>query len=128
VPSLLDTLAEAAAHLAGPIHCEAGPGTAWFNGNRVLQVPVAGLDEAAAAVRSATMPVVPDPDDRPARFTGHLTIARTKRHPPAAPVRAAVGGIAFNAAFDVDHLDLVASEPTPHGHRYTVLGRATLLQ
>jgi RNA 2',3'-cyclic 3'-phosphodiesterase len=126
VPSLIDALAEAAAKQAGPIHCEAGPGTAWFGGERVLQIPVAGLDTAAGDVRSATVPVVPDSGHGPSRFTGHITIARTKRHRPGTPARAAVCGISLSATFDVDHFDLVASQPTPQGHRYTVMGRVPL--
>src|ERR1700722_11262920 len=35
VPSLTGAMAVATATLPGPIHCEAGPGTAWFNGDRV---------------------------------------------------------------------------------------------
>ena len=54
VPALADTLRSAAAELPDSIHCEVGPGTAWFGGDRVLHIPVSGLDRAADAIRRAT--------------------------------------------------------------------------
>ncbi len=92
---------------------------------RVLQLPAAGLDEVAAAVRVATVPLVPtsEPDEPP--FNGHLTLARAKgRLGPAA--RDALAGIPFEAEFEVAHVDLVASAPSPQGHVYTTVTRAAL--
>ena len=92
---------------------------------RVLQVPAAGLDDVAAAVRDATVPLVPeaDPDEPP--FNGHLTLARAKgRLGPTA--RAALEGIPFEAQFDVPHVDLVSSTPSPSGHVYATVRRAPL--
>ena len=124
VDGLGAALARAAAAHAGPARCRLGPATAWFTGVRVLQVPAAGLEDVAAAVRHATVPLVPerDPDEPP--FNGHLTLARAKgRLGPTA--RAALEGIPFEAKFDVPHVDLVASTPSPHGHVYdTVAGGA----
>jgi 2'-5' RNA ligase len=126
VPALVDALGAAAGNLAGPVHCEVGPRTAWFNGERVLQIPVAGLDEAADAVRSATVPVVPDTNHGDAPFTGHLTIARSKGRRLNGSARAPLAGIPFFATFDVDCLDLVASRSSTEGHRYTTLARVPL--
>ena len=77
LPDLVAALEGAARSIGGPIHCEAGPATAWFPGGRVLQVPVVGLEEAADAVRDATRSLVPAPDHR-GRFTGHLTLGRAR--------------------------------------------------
>ena len=125
VDGLGAALARAAAAHAGPARCRLGPATAWFTGVRVLQVPAAGLEDVAAAVRHATVPLVPerDPDEPP--FNGHLTLARAKgRLGPTA--RAALEGIPFEAKFDVPHVDLVASTPSPHGHVYDTVARAEL--
>jgi 2'-5' RNA ligase len=112
--------------MAGPLRCEVGPGTAWFSGERVLQFPVAGLDEAAEAVRRATLPLVPDSNDGEAPFTGHLTVARSKQHGLDATVRAALAGVPFTASFDVNSFDLVASLLSSVGPRYTTLARVPL--
>jgi 2'-5' RNA ligase len=126
VPALVDALGAAAANLANPIHCEVGPRTAWFGGERVLQLPVAGLDEAADAVRSMTLPLVPGSSQGETRFTGHLTIARWNGPRLNASPRDATAGVPFSASFDVDHFDLVASQATTEGHRYTTLARVPL--
>ena len=49
VPALGDALRSAVAAVPGPVECRLGPGTGWFTGVRVLQVPAAGLDALAAA-------------------------------------------------------------------------------
>jgi RNA 2',3'-cyclic 3'-phosphodiesterase len=125
VEPLGDALTQATSRLAGPVRCRLGPTTDWFTGVRVLQVPASGLDEVAAAVRDATLPLVPEPEDHEAPFNGHLTLARAKgRLGPAA--RAALAGIPFEAEFDVPHVDLVGSTPSPNGHAYATLARARL--
>ena len=92
---------------------------------RVLHVPAAGLDGIAAAVRDATIPLVPEPEPDEPPFNGHLTLARAKgRLGPTA--RAALAGIPFEAEFEVPHVDLVASTPSPEGHVYATLVRAPL--
>jgi 2'-5' RNA ligase len=126
VPGLADALGDAAGSMAGPLRCEVGPGTAWFSGERVLQIPVAGLDEGAEAVRRATLPLVPDPNHDEAPFTGHLTVARSKQHPLDASTRAALAGVPFAASFDVNSFDLVASLLSSEGARYTTLARVPL--
>src|SRR5271165_4686941 len=120
-----EALAAGAADFPGPVECRLGPATGWFTGVRVLQLPASGLDELASAVRAATRAVVPGPGRGEPPFNGHLTLARAKgRLGPTA--QAALAGIPFAARFAVGHVDLVASEPSPRGHVYSTLVRATL--
>jgi RNA 2',3'-cyclic 3'-phosphodiesterase len=126
VRALEDALGVAVQMLAGPALCQIGPGTEWFSGDRVLQIPVAGLSEMASDVWSATVPVVPDLNHNEPPFTGHLTLARSARRRPDASTRAAVAGIPIAASFVVDHLDLVASELSADGPHYTTLVRLPL--
>ncbi len=120
-----DALEARAAVLAGPVDCRLGPTTAWFTGVRVLQLPAHGLDALAEAVREATAPVVAERAGGAPPFNGHMTLARVKGHlGPRA--QAELDGIPFAAGFAVDHVDLVASTPSPRGHVYTTIRRATL--
>jgi RNA 2',3'-cyclic 3'-phosphodiesterase len=125
LPDLATALREAVGGIAGPIRCDVGPATQWFPGVRVLQVPVAGLEEAADAVRKATARVTPEAD-RDGRFTGHLTLARATAGPSNDTTRGALAGIPFTATFDVDSLDLVVSTLSAGGPRYESLMRAPL--
>jgi RNA 2',3'-cyclic 3'-phosphodiesterase len=126
VPALVDALGDAAGSMAGPLLCEVGPGTAWFSGERVLQIPVAGLDEGAEAVRRATLPLVPDSNHGEAPFIGHLTVARSKHRRLDASARAALAGVPCAASFDADSFDLVASLLSSEGPRYSTLARVPL--
>jgi 2'-5' RNA ligase len=83
-----------------------GPATARL-GRSVLVVPVAGLDEVAAAVRH--------PDDGP--FRGHLTLARMRR----GSVPSAVVGTEVSARWRARRATLVASETHPSGARYRIV-------
>lgn len=78
-----------------------------------LVVPVAGVDELAAAVVRAT-----DGVGEPARheFRGHLTVARLR---PGAS--SAVEGTPVDANFEVVEVALVASDLTPAGAVYTTV-------
>jgi len=89
-----------------------GPATSAFGG-RVLHVPVAGLDELASVVTSATDGVGQPPEPR--AFLGHITLARGSdlRSLTGAPVR---------ATWTVEEITLVASE----AGRYEVLRRRPL--
>jgi RNA 2',3'-cyclic 3'-phosphodiesterase len=126
VPDLVHALEAATEELPGSIPCEVGPGTAWFGGDRVLHIPVSGLDRAAVDIREATVPIVPDLDPVNAHFTGHLTVARTKRGRLAPPERSALTGVALATSFYVDSIDLVGSQAHPGGVRYTTLARVPL--
>ena len=107
-----------------PGRCRLGPETDWFTGVRVLQVPASGLDEVAGAIRDATLPLVPEPEPDEPPFNGHLTLARAKGRLGAA-ARAELAGIPFEADFDVPHVDLVASTPSPNGARLRHAGAGT---
>ncbi len=81
---------------------------------RALVVPVDGLDGLARAVISCTQHIGRPP---PKRFTGHLTLARLKRH---AHMPHALGML-VEAGFDVDEVALVQSRLDPQGARYETL-------
>jgi RNA 2',3'-cyclic 3'-phosphodiesterase len=124
VPVLADALGRAAIRAPHAVRCTIGPAMAWFSGDRVLQIPVTGLDHVAAAVRGATVPIVPDTDEAP--FVGHLTVARVRGRRPDPSTRAAVAGITFSAEFAVAHFALVASDLSREGPRYSTLARFAL--
>jgi 2'-5' RNA ligase len=77
-----------------------------------LVVPVAGLDDVADVVRSATRGLGSERERR--RFVGHLTVARLARR--ARPTRSV--GRLFEASFEVDEIALVESTLTDHGAVY----------
>jgi len=81
-------------------------------GERVLVVPVSGLDALAGAVLEPTRHVGEPPPRR--RFSGHLTIARVKRDARMPP---ALGAI-VDGTFDVERVELVRSRLDPDGARY----------
>lgn len=122
VPVLIGALEQSARELVGPVRCTVGPATAWFPGQRVLQIPVSGLDQVAEAIRSATIPIAPDSNGEPA-FTGHLTVARASGSRIDRSARPALAGVPFSATFDVESFDLVASQASAEGQRYTTLAR-----
>jgi 2'-5' RNA ligase len=126
LPTLVSALRTSATTLPDSIHCEIGPTTAWFGGDRVLQIPVTGLDEASEVVRGATLGVVPDAVHGNPTFTGHLTVARSRKRGLAASVHAALAGIPFTASFEVDSFDLVSSQLSTQGSRYTTRERFSL--
>lgn len=82
-------------------------------GRRQIVVPVTGIDELAAAVRSATVAIGND-DPRP--FRGHLTIARTRGDETSG-----VLGVPIVAGFRVGEITLVNSDLQPAGAVYTTL-------
>nr|MDQ3757176.1 RNA 2',3'-cyclic phosphodiesterase [Actinomycetota bacterium] len=90
-------------------------------GRSVLHVPVAGLDDLAAAVVAATAGVGSPPPDRP--FRGHLTLGRSRkgRASPALPAGGPVTG-----RWEVDEVTLVASRLHPEGAQYSVVRRLAL--
>jgi 2'-5' RNA ligase len=126
VPSLAAALGTAARSVRGPVQAVLGPASAWFAGGRVLQVPVNGLDHAADAVRSATVPLMGDTGTAEPPFVGHLTVARAGPGRPDAGTRSALAGIPCTSTFPVDALHLVGSRRTPDGTRYTTLASAPL--
>ncbi len=81
-------------------------------GERVLVVPVAGVEELAATVTAATRTIGEPPPRR--AFHGHLTIARIKRDARMPPALGAM----VDGTFEVDELALVRSRLDPDGARY----------
>lgn len=121
-----DALVACAAAFPGPVRCRLGPGTGWFTGVRVLHLPAAGLDGLAAAVRTATLPVVGEPAEPEPAFNGHLTLARSKGRRLGVAALGEMANLPFEAAFPVTAVDLVSSQPSPQGHRYRTVVRAPL--
>jgi 2'-5' RNA ligase len=83
---------------------------------RVLMVPVTGIDELAAVVTAATA-ALGEPPGR--RFSGHLTLARIDRR-ARGRLPATVGAM-VSAAFDVEEVALVQSRRDHRGARYETL-------
>ena len=98
-----------------------GPAVARF-GQRILHVPVAGLEAVAAAVVGATAQLGKPPDDRP--FHGHVTLARVARNAKA-DLRALTGA-PIEAEWAMDSVCLVESHVSSKGARYEVLERFRL--
>ena len=115
----LDEAIAALAGLVAPVAvAELGPVVSRL-GRNVVCLPVAGLDELAAAVGAATAVVGEPVDPRP--FAGHVTLARLRN-------RAACGvtGTRFEASFAVTEVQLVRSSLTATGPVYTVEARRPL--
>ena len=85
-------------------------------GQRALVVPVAGLEELAAAVAAATADVGEPPGSLP--FNGHLTLARLRRR-----ATDDLKGAAIAAEVRVAEVVLVRSELSREGATYEIIGR-----
>jgi len=96
-----------------------GPAAAWFPGRQVLQVPVEGLDQVAAAV-AMTTEAWGSPEQG---FRGHLTLARVRARAKGPP---SLAGVALVASWVVPELVLYSSSLGPGGSRYTALHRVAL--
>jgi len=106
----------------GGVRAALGPATAWFPGRQVLQVPVTGLDALAQAVADATAPWAAHADDR--RFSGHITVARTRGR-ARGPV--SLAGTSLAATWPVGSFELVASVLGRGGARYETLDSVSLV-
>jgi 2'-5' RNA ligase len=84
-------------------------------GQHSVIVPVAGVDDLAARVLAATRSV--GTERAPRRYTGHITIARLRKH--ARPPR--VTGALFDESFEVSDVALVSSRLKPTGAEYETL-------
>ena len=105
----------------GPAVARLGPQTGRF-GDRVLHVPVGGLEPLAAAVIAATREIGEPPDPRP--FHGHITLARPRGRARVDLRRLA--GAAVAGDWRVEELTLVSSTTLPGGAQYEVLRRLEL--
>jgi 2'-5' RNA ligase len=106
---------------AAPTAAVMGPATARF-GNRVLHVPVAGLDDVARAVIGASADVGDAPEDRV--FHGHLTLARARDRRGVDLRR--LCAVAIAGEWPVAEITLVASTLDPKGARYEIVERYPL--
>ena len=114
-------LAGGALVAGGPVAAVLGPTVDRF-GQRILHVPVAGLDGIAAAVVQSTAHLGKPPDDRP--FNGHITLARAARD--ARVDLRPLTGSAITAEWHVEAVCLVESRLAPSGAAYDVLERFEL--
>ncbi|MDQ6946637.1 MAG: RNA 2',3'-cyclic phosphodiesterase [Actinomycetota bacterium] len=104
-----------------PVVAVVGPVVGRF-GQRVLQVPVSGLDGLAAAVVRATAGVGEPPDDRP--FAGHVTLARA-----SLAARVDLGrltGQTIAGSWSVTEVSLVESRLSSAGATYEEVERRSL--
>jgi RNA 2',3'-cyclic 3'-phosphodiesterase len=118
---VVDALRAVGASWTAPVEADVGPAVGRF-GNRVLHVPVSGLDDLAARVVDATAGFGRAPEER--KFTGHLTLARVAKGARADLRRLA--GPPVGGRWTVDELCLVESHLAPTGARYEVLERFPL--
>src|SRR5437763_3734121 len=107
--------------MTAPVMAVMGPATARF-GQRVLHVPVAGLDGVAADVISATASLGEPPEDR--AFSGHITLARVR--PRSRIDLRTLCGVPLAGKWPVRRLTLVSSVPDPAGARYEVIASRNL--
>ena len=105
----------------GPAPVVLGPAVGRF-GQRILHVPVAGMDTLASAVVGATAHLGQAPDDRP--FSGHVTLARVARD--AKLDLRTLAGAAVAAEWTVSDVCLVESHLSRAGAEYEVLERFPL--
>ncbi|HEX3622099.1 MAG TPA: RNA 2',3'-cyclic phosphodiesterase [Acidimicrobiales bacterium] len=104
------------------VEAGAGPAIGRFD-QRVLHLPVAGLQVLAGEVLRATAHLGRPPDDRP--FSGHLTLARTADR--AKVDLRPLTGTPFAASWTVGEVSVVESRLSSAGARYAVIERIPLL-
>jgi 2'-5' RNA ligase len=100
----------------------AGPEVCRF-GQRVLHVPVTGLEDVAGAVVRATAGLGQPPEDRP--FAGHLTLARVRKG-SRVDLRSLCGA-AISGCWPVAEVCLIESHLSSAGARYEVAHRFPML-
>lgn len=100
----------------GPaVRARLGPATTWLS-RKVLVVPVSGLEDLAARVRTATADIGQAPDDR--GFDGHLTLARRRSSGGAEPA-----SVPIDVGFSVGEVVLFSSTLSSTGATHEVLHR-----
>lgn len=103
---------------AGLANAIIGPAVGRF-GQRILHVPVGGVDAVAAGVVAATAGLGRPPEDRP--FRGHVTLARVVKH-GTVDLRP-LAGASVAGEWEVGAVCLMESRMSPAGARYDVLDR-----
>jgi 2'-5' RNA ligase len=93
-----------------------GPAVGRFD-DRILHVPVRGLEVLAQAVVAATAGLGRPPEERP--FRGHLTLARVAKNARVDLRRLA--GAPLEGSWDATSFCLVESKLSPAGSRYEVV-------
>jgi 2'-5' RNA ligase len=109
---------------ASPTEAVLGPAIGRF-GQRVLHVPVGGLDQVAAAVVAATADVGEPPEDRP--FAAHLTLARSRARRGAPADLRTLAGAPVDARWTVTEVCLVESRLSSRGATYEVVAPVPLV-
>lgn len=104
--------------VADPAEAVLGPQLARLGRNTVV-IPVAGLDDLAAAVSRAMVGVGELLEGR--RFTGHLTVARLKNRPACG-----IAGDPFEDRFPVSEIHLIRSELHTEGARHEIIATRPL--
>jgi len=92
-------------------------------GSRVVMLPVAGLDDIAAAA-SQEFASVGEAADRD--FEGHITLARLKGRPLRDPSLVSFLGAPFSATFAASSVGLWKSELGPDGATHTLVASQEL--
>jgi RNA 2',3'-cyclic 3'-phosphodiesterase len=107
----------------GSAHAVVGPSTAWFPGHKVLQVPVAGLEDLARRVQraiSSVGQVLPPARGTEPPFRGHLTVARVRpKGRIGTELARQLEGSLISAEWDVESVSLVASRLRSAGPVYS---------
>ena len=107
----------------GPAEAVLGPSVGRF-GQRVLHVPVTGVEEVARDVVRLTAGLGKPPEDRP--FAGHVTLARAAgRRGPRVDLRPLCGG-PVSARWPLTDVVLFESHLHPHGASYEEVARFPL--
>ena len=118
-----DAIAALAGVEADSTTARLGPEVALL-GERVVMVPVDGVNPLAESVAKAFEGVGEDQGDRP--FLAHLTLARLKGHPLRHPESISVLGHPIDVSWPVDEIVLVKSELTPDGAEHSVVATRRL--
>lgn len=124
VPAMIAALEVAAARAAAPPQATLGPATARV-GRSLLWVPAAGLEDMAAAVRTALEGAGRSLEaaDAGRPFRGHVTLARARGR---RVLPAALAGAPVSAHWIAGSVCLVRSSLDPDLARYTTIAEATV--
>lgn len=106
-----------------PVNAVLGPAVGHF-GQRILHVPVGGIDDVAVGVVAATAGIGRPAEDR--SFSGHVTLARVAKRGNV-DLRP-LAGAPIAGEWEVGAVCLVESRLSPHGAHYEVLDEFPIRQ